>query len=215
MTTNLVLVDDHAVLRIGLRSLLEGEPDLAVTGEAANGAEALALVERLRPDVLLCDIMLPDLSGLEVARRVARQFPATRVIIFTLHSKEAYVSEAIKSGAAGYVLKDDDPAHLLDAIRAVARGDRYLSPALNQQAINAYFDRLATTEKDDFDLLTEREREVFALVAEGLTTQEIAEKLVLSPRTVEVHRTRFMQKLKLRNQTELVRLAIKKGIISE
>jgi len=215
MTTNLVLVDDHAVLRIGLRSLLEGEPDLAVTGEAANGAEALALVERLRPDVLLCDIMLPDLSGLEVARRVARQFPATRVIIFTLHSKEAYVSEAIKSGAAGYVLKDDDPAHLLDAIRAVARGDRYLSPALNQQAINAYFDRLATTEKDDFDLLTEREREVFALVAEGLTTQEIAGRLVLSPRTVEVHRTRFMQKLKLRNQTELVRLAIKKGIISE
>lgn len=214
MPISIVLADDHAILRQGLRVLLEDTPDFKVLGEANNGAEAVQLVERFRPNVLICDIMMPEMNGFEVARHVSKNSPETKIVVLSMHAKEAYVLEAIKYGVMAYVLKDSQSVDLIEAVRGVMAGRRFLSPALSEQAIDAYFERAKQFAVEDFDLLTDREREIFQLVAEGLTSQEIADKLSLSPRTVDVHRARMMQKLHLRTQTDLVRMAIKKGIIS-
>lgn len=209
----LVLADDHTVLRQGLRSLLDPEVDLSVIGEAGDGREALDRVAQLKPDVLVVDLLMPGLGGLEVVRQVRAHHSATRVVVLSMYANEAYVQEALSAGANGYVLKQSTQRELVEAIRTVAGGGRYLSSPLTPDGIDRYLAR-SQESLDPYDLLTEREREVFHLAAEGHSNQEIAGRLALSSRTVEMHRGNLMHKLELRNQTELVRFALQRGILS-
>ena len=211
--TTIVLADDHGIVRQGLRVLLEAEPDLVVVGEAADGLEAVRLVERLQPAVLVADVMMPGLSGLEVTREVGRRFPHTRVVILSMYANEAYVLEALRSGAAGYVLKEAGATDLVRAVREAAAGGRYLSPPLSERAIEAYVERAQAAPPDPYDTLTTREREVLQLTTEGLSSTLVAERLSISPRTVETHRANLMRKLNLRRQADLVRYAFEKGIV--
>lgn len=207
-----VLADDHPVLRQGLRGLLEREPDLTVIGEAGDGREALDRVRDLRPDVLVVDLMMPGLGGLDVVRQVRSRHRATRVIVLSMYPNESYVAEALGAGAGGYVLKKATSAELVGAIRAVAGGSRYLSPPLSEEAIESYRVR-SRPASDPYSLLTTREREVLQLAAEGRSSADIARQLTVSPRTVEMHRANLMRKLGLQNQSELVRFAIQRGVI--
>lgn len=209
----LVLADDHTVLRQGLRSLLDPEVDLTVIGEAGDGREALERVAQLRPDVLVLDLLMPELGGLEVVRQVRAHHPATRVVVLSMYANEAYVQEALAAGASGYVLKKATQTELVHAIRTVAAGGRYLSAPLTPEAIEAYVAR-SQASLDPYEMLTEREREVFHLAAEGHSSAAIARRLALSSRTVEMHRGNLMRKLDLHNQTELVRFALQRGILS-
>jgi len=212
--TSIVLADDHPVVRQGLRALLEAETDFRLIGEAGDGLEAVQLAERLCPNVLVLDLMMPGLNGLEVARRVSQRTPQTRIVILSMYASEAYVLEAMKNGAAGYVLKDSTAADLVKAIREVAAGRRYLSSPLSERAIEVYIEGAKASTLDLYDTLTTREREVFQMVVEGRTNAEIAARLMLSPRTVETHRANLTRKLGLRTQTELVRYALRRGILS-
>lgn len=211
--TRIVLADDHHVVREGLRALLEAEPDLTVAGEAADGLTTVHLVERVKPDVLVVDVMMPALNGLEVTRQVVRRSPDTRVIVLSMYSDESYVMEALKNGAAGYVLKSSTRSDLVQAIREVMAGERYLSAPLSARAVEAYVERAKGTEVGAYDTLTSREREVLQLAAEGHTSAEIAARLFISSRTVETHRSAVMRKLGLRRQTDLVRYALRRGIL--
>lgn len=211
--TTIVLADDHHVVRQGLRALLKAEPDFAIAGEASDGLEAVRLVERLQPDVLVLDVMIPSLNGLEVTRQVTKRSPKTRVVILSMHANEAYVLEALRNGATGYVLKDATAADLVQAVREVAAGRRYLSPPLSEQAIEAYVHKAKEAPLDRYDTLTTREREVLQLAAEGLTSAEIAARLFISPRTVEVHRANLMRKLGCHTKADLIRFALRRGII--
>lgn len=211
--TTVVLADDHHVVRKGLRAVLEAEEDCSVIGEASDGLEALDLVERLRPDVLIVDLMMPKMNGLEVTRQVAVRSPGTRTAVLSMHASEAYVLEALKSGAAGYVLKDSNLSDLAKAVREIASGRRYLSPPLTDLTIEAYVKRAQSGTLDAYDTLSEREREVLKLAAEGATSGAIAARLFISPRTVESHRANIMRKLGLESQTDLIRFAIRRGII--
>jgi DNA-binding NarL/FixJ family response regulator len=213
MTISILLADDHQVVRLGLRTLLEAETDFKVVGEARDGLEAKALVERLKPEVLIVDVMMPGLNGLEVARQVGQFSPGTRVIVMSMKSDEAYVLEALKNGAAGYVLKQADISEVVRAVRDVLAGLKYLSPQLSQRAIEAYRQKAEAATTDQYDSLTAREREVLQLAAEGRTSAEIAAHLVISQRTVEMHRGNLMRKLGLRTQTDLVRYAMWRGIL--
>ncbi len=211
MTWTLLLADDHQIVRQGLRALLARETDLRLVGEAAEGLEAVRLVERLRPDVLVLDLMMPGLDGLDVARQVARRSPETRVVILSMHAHEAYVLEALLAGAAAYVLKESSSDELVKAIRAVTTGRRYLSPPLSEEALGAYSRRTGSLPPDPYHTLTAREREVLQLTAEGHSGADIAERLFISPRTVETHRANLMRKLKVRNQKELIRYALQRS----
>jgi DNA-binding NarL/FixJ family response regulator len=211
--TTIVLADDHSIVRQGLRALLEDEPDFAVVGEAADGLDAVALVERSKPEILVLDLMLPGLSGLEVAREVRHRSPQTRVIILSMYANESYVLEALRNGAAAYVLKEASAADLVHAIHEVIAGRRHLSPPLSEKAIEAYLQRAKAASADPFEGLTTREHEVLHLAAEGRSNPEIAERLGISTRTVETHRANFLAKLGLHNQTELVRYALRRGIL--
>lgn len=210
----IILADDHQVLREALRLLLETQPDFQVIAETGDGLEALALTERHKPDVLIVDMMMPGLSGLEVARRTKRLFPAVKVIVLSMYDTESYVVESLQAGAAGYVLKKSSSQELVFAIRQALAGNLYLSPSLNERAIQAYMQRSTDSRAEDpFDSLTDREREVFQLAAQGLSNPQIAERLSLSARTVEMHRGHLMKKLGLKSQTELVKYAVKRGNI--
>ena len=209
----IVLADDHHVVRQGLRALLEGESEFSVVGEASEGLETVKLIERLRPNVLLLDLMMPGLSGLEVTRQVCQRWPETRTLILSMHANEAYVLEALRSGAAGYVLKDASAADLIQAVHEVVAGRRYLSPPLSERAIETYIEKAKAAPLDAYETLTTREREVLQLAAQGMGNPEIASRLGVSPRTVETHRAHVMAKLGLHNQTELVRYALRKGIL--
>lgn len=213
--TTIVLADDHAIVRQGLRALLETDPEMEIVGESADGLTALELIEDLRPDIAIVDVTMPDLSGLEVVRRVARRSPDTAVIVLSMHADEGYVIEALRSGAAGYVLKSTSTSSIIDAIREVMHGRRYLSPPFTQRAIEAYI-RASEEEghEDAYETLTLREREVLHLVAQGHTNAEIAARLVISPRTVETHRANLMRKLNLHTQADLWRYSLRRGIIS-
>jgi len=213
MTTTIALADDHQVVRQGLRVLLDAQPDLAVVGEAADGLEVLALVERLAPDVLVVDIMLPGLGGLEVTRQVRHRVPGTHVVVLSMYATEAYVAEALRHGASGYVVKDASAAHLLRAVRAAAAGQRYLSPPLSEKIIAAYVERLKAHPLDLYDTLTTREREVLHLAAEGYGNPQIAARLAIGVRTVETHRANLIRKLGLHSQTDLVRFALERGLL--
>jgi DNA-binding NarL/FixJ family response regulator len=211
--TTIVLTDDHPVVRQGLRALLEAEPGLSIVAEAADGLKALDLVEHLKPDVLIIDLIMPGLNGLEVTRQVSRRSPQTRVVILSMYANESYVREALRFGATAYVLKDCTTAELVWAVHEAVAGRRHLSPPLSERAIEAYVCKAEATALDLYELLTARERQVLQLAAEGSTNPEIATRLFLSPRTVEIHRANLMRKLGLRNQTDLVRFALRRGII--
>src|SRR5579864_8784788 len=216
-SVTVVLADDHPVVRQGLRAVLEAEPLFSIAGEAGDGLEAVDLVAKLKPRVLIVDLMMPGLTGLEVTRRVRKESPDTQVVVLSMHASEPYVLEALRNGAAAYVLKNSQSAHLVQAVREAAAGRRYLSPTLSERAIAAYADRAVadTGPTDAYDTLTSREREVLHLAAEGHSHREIAQRLSISPRTAEVHRANLMRKLDLHNQTDLVRYAIRRGIITE
>jgi two-component system, NarL family, response regulator NreC len=211
--TTLVLADDHPVVRQGLRALLEAEPGFQIVGEADDGVAAAQLVERLKPDVLLVDVMMPGLNGLEVTRQVRQRFPGTRVIVLSMHANEAYVLEALRHGAAGYVLKESSTAELVQAVRTVVAGRRHLSPPLSERAIEAYAQKAAPSPLDLYETLTTREREVLQMAAEGRRNSEIAARLAISPRTAETHRTHLMRKLGLHNQADLIRYALRRGLV--
>jgi len=209
----IILVDDHPIVRQGLRHLLESEPEFQIMGEAGDGIEALLLAERLKPSILLVDMMMPGLNGLEVLRQIKHISPDTRTIVLSMQSADAYVIEALKNGAAGYVLKETGPSELINAIHMVTQGNQYLSPKLSER-LQVSGRTITDTPSDTYETLTTREREVLQMTAEGLTSQEIGDKLKISPRTVEVHRSNFMNKLGIHNNTELIRFAIKRGILS-
>lgn len=210
----IVLADDHKVVRQGLGSLLKAEPDFNVVGEANDGLEAVRLTERLQPDVLLVDLAMPGLGGLEVIRQVNKRFPQIHIIVLSMHATEAYVLEALRNGASGYILKESSVTEVVKGVREVAAGRRFLSSSLSQRAIEASLDRAETGPSDPYETLTNREREVLQLVAEGHSSSEIGRRLFISPRTVEIHRQNMMRKLGLRNQAELIRYALTKGILA-
>jgi len=211
--TTIVLADDHHIVRQGLRTLLEAEGELAVIGEEADGLKVVELVERLRPDVLLLDVQMPGLNGLEITRQIVQRALKTRVIILSMHANETYVREALRYGAHGYVLKDASPSEMVEAVREVSAGRRYLSRALSERAIDAYAEKAQAAPADAYDMLTTREREVLHLAAESSSTSEIAARLGISPRTVETHRENLMRKLGLQSQTDLIRYALRRGIL--
>jgi two-component system, NarL family, response regulator NreC len=211
--TTIVLADDHPIVRRGLRTLLETERGLQIVGEAGDGLEAVHLVESLQPDVLIVDVLMPGLSGLEVTRQVSQRTAKTRVIVLSMYANEAYVLEALRNGASGYVLKDSGITDLVQAVRDVVAGRRYLSAPLSERAIAAYVEKAHTRDPTPYESLTSREREVLHLVAEGHTSAQIAKRLYLSPRTVETHRANLMRKLGLRSQADLTRYAIERGIL--
>jgi two-component system response regulator NreC len=210
----LLLVDDHQVVRSGLRMLLGNEADVQIVGEAGTAREALAAAGTLKPDVVLMDIGLPDLSGIEATREIKRLHAQVAVVALTIHEDEEYFFKMLDAGAEGYVPKRAAPEELLTAIRAAARGEVYLYPSLAKLLVRGYLSQeRAAGEATGFDGLTEREQEVLRFVAEGAANEEIAEALVISPKTVARHRENIMQKLGLHSRSELVRYAIRKGII--
>jgi two-component system response regulator NreC len=213
MAVTILLADDHHVMRQGLRMLLEAQEDFRVVAEAGDGLEAVKLVERLKPHVLIVDLMMPGINGLEVARQVSHHSPQTRIIVLSMYGNEPYVLEALRNGAVGYVLKDADAAELLRAVHEVVAGRRYLSPPLSEHAIEAYLQKAQDAVLDLHETLTTREREVLQLAAEGRTNADIAAVLYVSPRTVETHRAHLMHKLGLHTQADLIRYALKRGIL--
>lgn len=206
---HILLVDDHAVVRQGFKMLLAAQPDMEIVGEAGNGREALELAGQLQPDVIVMDVAMPELNGIEATRRVADLSPRTRVLALSMHKDSVYVREILRAGARGYLLKDAISSDLLAAVRAIARGEGYLSPGVSDAVLNDY--RRHVT--DPIDLLTSREREILQMIAEGKTNKEIATILNLSVYTVDAHRGRIMEKLNLHSVTDLVRFAVRCGLV--
>ncbi len=205
----ILLADDHAVVRQGFKMILDGEADMEIVGEAGNGRQAVELAEQLRPDVVVMDVAMPELNGIEATRRLASSVPRARVVALSMHKDSVYVREILRAGARGYLLKDSGAADLVAAIRAVASGESYLSPAVS----NAVLDDYRRHVTNPIDLLTSREREVLQLLAEGKTNKEIAGVLNLSVYTVDAHRGRIMEKLNLHSIGDLVRFAVRNGLI--
>jgi two-component system response regulator NreC len=214
MTIKIVLVDDHEIVRAGLRMLIQAQPDMEIVGEAENGQQALDLCGQALPDVVIMDITMPGLSGLEVTRQLKQQSPDTNVLALTIHEGEQYFFEMLNAGASGYVPKRAAPTDLVNAIRAVHSGEVYLHPSVAKALVNDYLQRVQMGwERASYDGLTSREQEVLKMIAEGLMNKEIAEKLTISVRTVERHRENIMSKLNLHSRAELVRYAVDKGLI--
>ena len=211
----IVLADDHTVMRNGLRLLLERQPNLKVVGEAADGRQAVALSESANPDVVIMDIGMPNLNGIEAARQIVTHNPRTAIAILSMHSDESYVIRALKAGARAYLLKDSAEADLLAAVRALSEGKSFFSPAISRILVEDYMRQLERQGAEDtYELLTNREREILQLLAEGRTNKEVAAMLNLSLYTVETHRTHILQKLNLHSVPELILYAVRKGIIT-
>jgi DNA-binding NarL/FixJ family response regulator len=214
----IVLADDHVIVRQGLRSLLETDPQFEVVGEAADGHEALELVKRRKPTVLIVDLMMPGLNGLEITQKVFHLKSNTRVIVLSMYRDEAYVLEALRNGAAGYVAKESSGAELFQAIRATVAGRRYLSPTISELPIDSYASKGTILQKaqngspDPYDMLTIRERKVLQLVVEGATNREIGCRLKIGSGTVKIHRAALIRKLGLNNRRKLIRYALQRGI---
>ncbi len=211
--TNIILADDHHIIRQGLRSLLESESDFKVIGEASDGLEAVQLCEKLKPEVLVTDMVMKGMNGIEVTRQLAKLRPDIKVIVLSMYDNENYVVEAMQAGAQAYVVKDSTADELVRAIRETLEGRRYLSPPLSERAINAYLQKSKDTTFDPYETLTTREREVLQMAALGASSSEIASRLFVSRRTVENHRASMMKKLNLHTQTQLIRFAIQRGIL--
>ena len=212
----ILLADDHTLIRSGIATLLQSIKDFSVVGEAEDGEDAVHKTGELRPDVIVIDLSMPKLSGIEATKIIKKRYPETNVLVLTMHENEEYVYQILKSGASGYVLKSAGKDELAAAIRAAAKGEKFFSPKISQLMAEGYIKRVekGTSDSAKGDVpLTRREREILALVASGLTNQQIAEQLYISPRTVDSHRTNIMQKLEIHDLANLVRYAIEHGII--
>ncbi len=205
----ILLVDDHAMVRKGFGLILGGQQDLEIIGEAGNGREALELTEKLQPDVVVMDVAMPELNGIEATRKIMASVPRTRILALSMHKDSVYVREILRAGAKGYLLKDSIDHDLVAAVRAVAKGEGYLSPAVSEAVLSDYRRHVTAP----LDLLTGREREVLQMIASGKTNKEIAGELKLSVYTVDAHRGRIMEKLNLHSTGELVRFAVRNGLI--
>src|SRR5580693_6508311 len=206
---HILLADDHAIVRQGFKMILAAQPDMEIVGEAGNGREAVELAEKLRPEVVVMDVSMPELNGIEATRRLAASTPHTRVVALSMHKDSVYVREMLRAGARGYLLKDSGAADLVSAVRLVASGEGYLSPAISNAVLDDYRKHVT----NPIDLLSTREREVLQMLAEGKTNKEIAVVLNLSVYTVEAHRGRIMEKLNVHSINELVRFAVRNGLI--
>ena len=212
----ILLADDHTLIRSGIATLLQSIKDFSVVGEAEDGEDAVHKTGELRPDVIVIDLSMPKLSGIEATKIIKKRYPETNVLVLTMHENEEYVYQILKSGASGYVLKSAGRDELAAAIRAAAKGEKYFSPKISQLMAEGYVKRVEKGPSDSTKgdvLLTRREREILALVADGMTNQQIAEQLFISPRTVDTHRTNIMQKLDIHDLANLVHYAIEHGII--
>jgi two-component system, NarL family, response regulator NreC len=205
----ILLVDDHAMVRQGFRMILAAQSDMEIIGEAGNGREAVELSDKLKPDIVVMDVAMPELNGIEATRRIAASSPRTRVLALSMYKDSVYVREILRAGARGFLLKDAIDRDLLAAVRAVASGEGYLSPAVSEAVLSDYRKHVT----DPLDLLSSREREVLQMIAEGKTNKDIATTLELSVYTVDAHRGRIMEKLNLHSVGELVRFAVRKGLI--
>lgn len=211
----ILLADDHSILREGLRVLLDRQDEFAVVGDASNGREAVEMAEKHDPDVVIMDLAMPGLNGIEATRRIIARSPRTAVVILSMHSDESYILRSLKAGARGYLLKDSLKADLIDAVRAAVRGKSFFSPKVSQVLKEEYVNELeARGAEDTWELLTDREREILQLVAEGKTNKEIAAVLNISTYTIDTHRSHILQKLNLHSAPELILYAVRKGIIS-
>jgi two-component system, NarL family, response regulator NreC len=211
----ILLADDHIVMRTGLRALLERQPNLEVVGESENGREAIELVTSLKPDVVVMDVGMPVLNGIEATKTIVTQHPTTAVVILSMYVDEAYIMRALKAGARAYLLKDSAPADLIGAIQAVSQNKSFFSPKVSRILAEDYVRVLKQKGAvDSYDLLTSREREILQLIAEGKANKEVAAALNISPYTVETHRSHILEKLNLHNPAELILYAVRKGLIS-
>ena len=208
----ILLADDHTVVRQGLRKVLEERPEWQVVAEAGDGHEAVRLAELHKPDVAVLDVAMPLLNGIEATRRIAKRVPHTRILVLSMYSDEAYVTQMMKAGATGYLLKDSAGVDLLEAVQAVAQGKSYFSPAVARLMLDDYA-RQRGTDDDRYESLSDREREIFQLIAEGKVNKEIATLLFISLSTVETHRARIMEKLDLHSAAEIVLHAVRRGVI--
>ena len=211
---NMILVDDHPLIRKGLKTFLEENRAYRVVGEAGSGAEAIKLIYDLKPHIAILDIKLPDMSGFQIASAAKQHSPATRIIMLSMHADEFHINEAFRSGADGYVVKNAMEHEMAEAIQAVTNGGRYLSKVLAQQAAGDTQNGMSPLQDEPYQTLTNREREVFCLIAQGYQNKEIAEKLFISFRTVETHRAKIMRKLQLNSPAELIHFAVRRNIIS-
>jgi DNA-binding NarL/FixJ family response regulator len=214
VTRSVILCDGHELVRFGMRALLRSAPEYRIVAEAGDGISALAVIEQHKPDVVILDISLPGLSGLDVTRETCRVSPRTRIMIVSMHTADIYVAQAFHNGASGYVRKDAPSAEVLDALREVAAGGRYLDSTLSDTVLGFFNDGRTEAELDPQHSLSMRERQVLHLTAEGLSAQAIADRLCISPRTVESHRANIMRKLGLKTHTDLVLFAVRHGIVS-
>lgn len=213
-TITVVLADDHTIVRQGLAKLLEGESNLRVVGEAENGREAVEKVEELKPDIVLMDIAMPMLNGIEATRQIRKVCPQTKVIILSMHSHDRYISELFGLGASGYLLKSSTGTDIIKAIHAALKGETYLSPSISHKVIEDYISlRKKSPQEDLYNRLSNREREVFQMIAEGRSTREISQILYVSPSTIKTHRSNIMEKLKMDNISQLIQFAIHLGIV--
>ncbi len=210
----ILIADDHTLVRAGLRKILEAQPGWEVVGEAGDGREAVHQAVQLRPDVVVLDLAMPRLNGVEAVQQIERKAPGVRVLVLSMYADEAYVTRAVRAGAAGYLLKDSADTDLIRAVAAVAQGKSFFSPTIAKIILDDYAQQLAARGVTDrYDTLTEREREVFQLIAEGYTNKETADLLSISPATVDTHRAHIMEKLDVHSTAELVLSAVRKGII--
>lgn len=210
-----ILAEDHTIVRQGLRALLEQSDDIEVIAEAEDGREAVNKTEQLKPDIVLMDISMPILNGIEATRQIKKKFPDIKVLILTMHTTEEYISQILHAGASGYLVKKSAHHELLSAIKAIQKGSSYLSPLVSKKVIDEYLQKTQDDIKQDrYEKLTTREREVLQLIAEGKANKEIAELLFLSVKTVETHKAHLMEKLNLHTTTDLIKYAIQKGIIN-
>jgi two-component system response regulator NreC len=209
---SVLIADDHTIVRSGVRLLLEAEPDIRVVGEALNGREALELTESLQPDIVLMDITMPEMDGLEATRQLKARFPHIHVLVLTMHRSDDYFFEMLKAGASGYILKGAKTSELINAVRVVQQGEIFLYPSMTQKLVQGYI-QLAEWDNESEPSLSPREKEIFQLLAEGYSNKEIAEKLVISPSTVHSHRGNIMEKLGLGNRRDLIQYARKQGLI--
>ncbi len=214
MKIRVLLADDHTILRAGLKMMLNAQPDIEVVGEAQDGRQAIQEAQRLQPDIVLMDITMPDINGIEATRQIKRLLPDIRVLMLTMHEHDEYVFQALQAGASGYMLKEAADTELITALRVIKSGQFYLSPTAQSVVVGDYLQRVRTgEERDSYSSLTEREREILKLVAEGYTNNQIAERLIISPKTVDTHRTHIMDKLNMHSRAELIKYAMRRGLL--
>jgi DNA-binding NarL/FixJ family response regulator len=216
-TIRLLLADDHTIVRQGLAKLLEMEPDFEVVGEAENGREAIKKVEKLNPDIVLMDISMPLLNGIEATRQIKKNSPRTKIIILSMHAHDRYISELFSHGASGYLLKDASGSDIIQAVHAAVKGDTYLSPSISRRVVKDYVSMKSlkqhSSREDRYSQLSNREREVFQMIAEGRPTREVSDILCISQSTVKTHRANIMEKLHIDNLSQLIRFAVSLGIV--